>query len=141
MAESVRGRVYSQQKPVGKALEGIHHMTISQVIIVFVALLMPLQGCSSSGSSSGSSGGSSGGSVPATTAPFGVVGNTYFTILPPGSGTPPFTWSVSGGSLPPGLVLNSATGEVTGTPTAAGNFTPTIAVKNSSGQVTTSSVL
>jgi large repetitive protein len=36
-------------------------------------------------------------------------------------GTP--TWSVSSGSLPPGLTLNSATGLLSGTPTAVGNFT------------------
>ena len=32
------------------------------------------------------------------------------------------TWSIASGDLPPGLSLNSATGEIYGTPTAAGTF-------------------
>ena len=43
-------------------------------------------------------------------------------------GTAPFTWSVSAGTLPPGLTLAPSTGAITGTPTAAGtfNFTATV---------------
>ena len=37
-------------------------------------------------------------------------------------GTAPYTWSVVSGQLPPGLSLNSSTGEVTGTPTTAGVY-------------------
>ncbi len=36
-------------------------------------------------------------------------------------GTPPYTFSVSG-TLPPGLTLNTASGAITGTPTATGSF-------------------
>src|ERR1039458_8472406 len=38
-------------------------------------------------------------------------------------GTSPYTFSIGSGSLPPGLTLNTSTGAVTGTPTAAGTFT------------------
>ncbi len=38
-------------------------------------------------------------------------------------GTPPYTWSISNGSLPPGLQLNTSTGEVSGTPNTLGNYT------------------
>lgn len=38
-------------------------------------------------------------------------------------GTAPFTFSVATGTLPPGLTLNTSTGAITGTPTAAGSFT------------------
>jgi hypothetical protein len=36
------------------------------------------------------------------------------------------TWAVTVGSLPPGLVLNSGTGAITGTPTTAGNYPFTV---------------
>jgi hypothetical protein len=34
----------------------------------------------------------------------------------------PYNFSITGGSLPPGLSLNSLTGQITGTPTTSGNF-------------------
>jgi hypothetical protein len=39
-------------------------------------------------------------------------------------GTPPYTYSVAG-TLPAGLTINTTTGAVTGTPTAAGTFSVT----------------
>ncbi|MBU1167045.1 putative Ig domain-containing protein, partial [Patescibacteria group bacterium] len=36
-------------------------------------------------------------------------------------GQTPYSWSISGGSLPPGLSL-STSGFITGTPTTAGNY-------------------
>jgi hypothetical protein len=38
-------------------------------------------------------------------------------------GTKPYTWSIIGGQLPSGVVLNSAGGTITGTPTATGSYT------------------
>jgi hypothetical protein len=51
------------------------------------------------------------------------------------SGTSP-TYSVSVGSLPPGLTLNTSTGTVTGTPTAQGSYSFTLRAQNSAGNVT-----
>lgn len=42
-------------------------------------------------------------------------------------------WSVASGSLPPGLSLNSSTGALTGTPTAAGTYGFTIRVTDPQG--------
>ena len=56
----------------------------------------------------------------------GEVGVTYTGVPTVTGGTTPFTWSVSGGSLPAGLTLNTATGAVTGTPTASGTSTFTL---------------
>lgn len=58
--------------------------------------------------------------------PDGVSGNPYSaTIVPTPAGN--YTFSVSGGSLPPPLTLNSLTGLISGTPSTAGvyNFTVT----------------
>lgn len=45
-------------------------------------------------------------------------------------GTPPYLWSITAGALPAGLGLNAGTGAVTGTPSASGDFTVTITVRD-----------
>ncbi len=45
-----------------------------------------------------------------------------------GTGTSPFTWSITSGSLPAGLSLDSGTGAITGTPTTIVNATFTVQV-------------
>ena len=96
-------------------------------------------------SCSGGGGGGGGGSgvtfaITTTSAPFGVVGNAYSTTLVTTGGTGPLIWTLFGGVLPNGLSLNGATGVVSGTPTAAGNFTATFTVTDSKGQTATGSV-
>jgi uncharacterized protein (TIGR03790 family) len=56
------------------------------------------------------------------------VGAAYNSSLVAGGGTPPYTFSISSGSLPAGLTLNAGTGAITGTPTTAGtvSFTATV---------------
>jgi hypothetical protein len=46
-------------------------------------------------------------------------------------GTAPYTWSVSSGSLPPGVTLNASTGTLNGTPTTAGTYNYTLQVQDS----------
>ena len=48
-------------------------------------------------------------------------------------GTAPYTYSIVTGALPAGLTLNTNTGAITGTPTAAGSFTYSIMVKDAVG--------
>jgi hypothetical protein len=52
-----------------------------------------------------------------------------------GGGVPPYAWSTSAGALPPGLFLNSGTGQITGAPTNVGTFPFTIRVIDSAGVV------
>jgi alpha-tubulin suppressor-like RCC1 family protein len=68
-----------------------------------------------------------------STLPAGVTGAAYSaqpTLL---GGRPPFSWTASG--LPPGLAINAATGQISGTPAAAGSYTPTLGVTDANGIV------
>ena len=55
-------------------------------------------------------------------------------------GTSPFTWSVSAGTLPPGLTLGASTGLLSGTPTTAGSYSFTVQVTDHSGLTATEPV-
>ncbi len=61
------------------------------------------------------------------TLPNGALGNAYAQTVSATGGTGVYTFSLSAGSLPPGLSLNAATGAITGTPTtsATNNFSIT----------------
>lgn len=64
--------------------------------------------------------------------PAGIVGAAYNASLDAANGTRPYSWDVISGFLPTGLTLASATGQISGTPTAAGTFPVTVrAVDNS----------
>jgi hypothetical protein len=72
--------------------------------------------------------------------PGGEAGVAYSDQLTVTGGTSPFTWSVSTGTLPPGLTLGASTGLLSGTPTTAGSFTFTVKVTDHSGLSDTDSV-
>jgi hypothetical protein len=59
----------------------------------------------------------------------GIAYNRTITVTPAGS----YTFAVTGGALPPGLMLDTMTGAVTGTPTATGTFNFTVLATASSG--------
>jgi hypothetical protein len=63
-----------------------------------------------------------------TTLPNASVGSSYSQVLSVSGGLAPYRFAISQGELPPGLVLSSSTGSISGTPTQAGNFTFTILV-------------
>jgi len=67
------------------------------------------------------------------TLPNGSVGTAYSQTVSASGGTPPFSFAVSSGSLPTGLLLNSGSGAITGTPTAPGTFTFTITATDANG--------
>jgi hypothetical protein len=66
-----------------------------------------------------------------------LVKNFYFTSLGvQGQLAPPFTWSLAGGTLAPGLTL-FPNGQIFGTPTATGTFIFTVKVTDANGQTAT----
>ena len=69
--------------------------------------------------------------------PSGMAGELYSVTLEATGGTEPYTWSLTSGDLPDGLSLNASSGEISGTPTAAGVFGFTILVTDSSHITTT----
>ncbi|MGI5184730.1 putative Ig domain-containing protein [Dactylosporangium sp. CA-152071] len=66
--------------------------------------------------------------------PVGVVGAPYTAMMTATGGTGPYTWAVTGGTLPAGLTLNAATGKISGTATTAGTTTVTVRVTDTCGR-------
>ena len=62
---------------------------------------------------------------PTSTAAFNTFYDDFFVA---GGGTPPYTFALFSGTLPPGLTLNTLTGELSGTPTASGTYAYTVRV-------------
>ena len=84
-------------------------------------------------------------SVTITTAslPSGTTTQNYRATVAASGGTPPYTWSIVGGSLPAGLSLSpsgATAGQITGTPTTASTFTQTYRVQDSTGAADTKSL-
>lgn len=67
------------------------------------------------------------------TQTLGTVGTAYNSSLQATGGVPPYTFSITSGTLPNGLTLNPLTGAITGTPTTAGPFNFTAQVVDSIG--------
>ncbi len=66
-----------------------------------------------------------------TALPSAAIGSTYGAAVQVAGGTPARTWAVTSGSLPPGLVLNAGSGQISGTPTASGSYSFGILVRDS----------
>jgi len=75
-------------------------------------------------------------SCPSSTAELGIAYSSAFTAS---GGVPPYTFSITAGSLPPGLTINPSTGAVTGTPTTSGTDSFTGEVTDSTSATATAS--
>src|SRR5438105_15315023 len=63
--------------------------------------------------------------------PSGTVGVSYSATVTANGGTTPYTWTAT--NLPPGLVINSSSGIISGSPTAAGTFNNNVGVTDFRG--------
>lgn len=72
----------------------------------------------------------------ATPLPAGTYGTNYLYSFSAEGGTLPYSWTQSGGTLPAGLAVTSA-GEVSGTPSAMGDFTFLIRVMDGTQSLAT----
>ncbi len=69
--------------------------------------------------------------ITTTALPSGTLNYGYNTTLMAAGGVLPYTWSITSGNLPAGLLLNSTSGLISGTPTIAGNYPFTVQVVDS----------
>lgn len=68
----------------------------------------------------------------------GTINQSFsYTIL---ASNNPSSWTLSSGSLPAGVTLNTSTGNLSGTPTATGSFTPNFTATNVGGTSTAQAV-
>ena len=58
----------------------------------------------------------------------GTVGTAKSLQMSASGGTAPYTWTATG--LPAGLTINSSSGLISGTPTAAGTYSSTVTAKD-----------
>ncbi|QWP75684.1 putative Ig domain-containing protein [Lysobacter sp. K5869] len=71
--------------------------------------------------------------LPATTLANGTQSVAYSaTLNAANGGTAPYTYAVTAGALPPGIVLTASTGALSGTPTASGTFNFAVTATDSS---------
>jgi serine protease len=70
--------------------------------------------------------------ITTSSLPEGRRNQPYSATLQATGGTPSYTWSIISGSLPPGLSLSAATGQISGTPTKKGTFRFTVKTSDSS---------
>lgn len=64
--------------------------------------------------------------------PDGMAGSPYSFALSPRGGASPYAWSIDAGALPPGLAIDAGTGEISGTPSLAGNYPFTVGIRDAS---------
>ena len=71
--------------------------------------------------------------ITTATVPIPILGQSYSQTVATTGGAAPVTFAVTAGSLPTGLALNTSTGAITGTASAAGAYSLTITATDANG--------
>ena len=100
--------------------------------LLIIPFALALAACGGAVSSPGGGSGSTLLSITTSALSDGQVQVAYQATLAATGGVNPYTWSVASGQLPQGLALDGASGVIAGTPSAAGPFSFTIQVSDSS---------
>src|SRR5579864_1683757 len=69
-------------------------------------------------------------SISPQSLPYGALGSNYNAQLTATNGSGSYQWSVSQGSLPPGLTLDPNKGTISGTPNTGGTYQFTVKVQD-----------
>jgi len=73
--------------------------------------------------------------------PAGTTASAYSVALAASGGVTPYAWTLASGSLPSGLTLDPATGTISGTPAATGEFPVTVTVTDAQGAAASRSLV
>lgn len=81
--------------------------------------------------------------ISSTTLPDGEISQEYNVNMTTtaGTGTAPFTWTLSAGTLPPGMTFDTVTGNISGIPTVVGKYDLVFQVSDQYQQVSTPKAL
>jgi hypothetical protein len=108
-----------------------YHFASLIVIVSYLFLLNACSGVSVPASSNPATAVNSTSSLSFSGAlPTGVVGSSYSATLNVSGGTSPYVFSLASGQLPAGVLLESTVGRISGTPSAAGDFSFSISVSD-----------
>jgi len=105
-------------KPItlnSRLLPSIRNSFLTIIVVIAMALLSACGGGSGSGNAAGSPPAAL--TISTSSLPTGQTGVAYSAVLAATGGTPPYMWTLTSGTFPTGLMLNAATGAITGTPT------------------------
>jgi membrane-bound inhibitor of C-type lysozyme len=79
-------------------------------------------------------------SISTSSLPDAVVGTFYSQTLAAQGGNQPYTWTISAGNLPAGLILSPTSGTISGTPTGAASVVLGVTVSDSQGRTAVKSL-
>ena len=104
-------------KPMNLHSRPLPTMRNSLLVLILLSGMGFLNGCGGSGSGGSQDPTPAKLAISTSSLPTGQTGVAYSALLAATGGAPPYTWSVTSGTLPAGLTLNASTGAITGTPT------------------------
>jgi Putative Ig domain len=101
-------------KPMTLHSRPLFPMRNSLLVIILIIAMGLLSACGGSGSGNPGDPPPAALTISTSSLPTGQTGVAYSAVLAATGGTPPYMWTLTSGTLPAGLMLNAATGAITG---------------------------